>query len=367
MAGNNVTLTFAGDSTQLESAFDRVGSAARSMDRDVRESADGFDRVGEAADSVDTRAMGFRDTLTGVQDGMEGVKVAQDGIGFEALLLMGFAIGDLASGLYNFLLPSLKAGVTWLKATKVGTLAAAAAQKVAAFGSKVWAGAQWLLNAALTANPIGLVVVAIGALVAAVVLIATKTTWFQDLWRAVWGKIGDPVKAGWAAVKRFSSSAVGWVTGLPGKIRDAFSTAGSWLVDAGRKIIDGLLSGIRSGFDKVRRTLGDLTGMLPDWKGPATRDRTLLAPAGRLIMQGLMSGMQTEWPQVRGLLGGMTTELAVAALPGPAPAPRLPAVTSSRTVHYETNVYPQRAEFNADDLTHELHKVALRERYDRSW
>ncbi|WP_307962249.1 hypothetical protein [Salinispora arenicola] len=160
MAGNTVTMTFAAIRRSIESAFDRVGSAARSMDRDVRASADGFDRVGEAADSVDTRAMGFRDTLTGVQDGMEGVRVAQDGIGFEALLLMGFAIGDLASGLYNFLIPAMKSGVRWLRATRVGTLAAAAAQKVAAVGSKIWAGAQWLLNAAMTANPIGLVVVA---------------------------------------------------------------------------------------------------------------------------------------------------------------------------------------------------------------
>lgn len=270
MAGNNVTLTFAGDSTQLESAFDRVGQAARSMDRDVRESADGFDRVGAAADDVDTRAMGFRDTLTGVQDGMEGVRVAQDGIGFEALLLMGFAIGDLASGLYNFLIPAMKSGVRWLRATRVGTLAAAAAQKVAAFGSKMWAGAQWLLNAALTANPIGLVVVAIGALVAVVVLIATKTTWFQDLWRAVWGKIGDPVKAGWAAVKRVTGSVIDWITGLPRKIGNAFSRIG-----------DLISAPFRAGFNAVSRawnsTVGRLSWSVPGWV-PGIGGRGVSAP-----------------------------------------------------------------------------------------
>jgi len=47
----------------------------------------------------------------------------------------------------------------------------------------VWAAGQWLLNAALTANPIGIVVVAIAALVAGIVLIATKTTWFQTIWQ----------------------------------------------------------------------------------------------------------------------------------------------------------------------------------------
>jgi hypothetical protein len=47
-------------------------------------------------------------------------------------------------------------------ATKVYT----AGTKIAAVATKVWAGVQWLLNAAMEANPIGLVVLAIVALVA---------------------------------------------------------------------------------------------------------------------------------------------------------------------------------------------------------
>lgn len=49
-----------------------------------------------------------------------------------------------------------------------------------------WTAAQWLLNVALDASPIGLVVLGIAALVTAVVLIATKTTWFQTAWHATW-------------------------------------------------------------------------------------------------------------------------------------------------------------------------------------
>lgn len=270
MAGNTVTMTFAGDSANLESAFDRVGQAARSMDRDVRESADGFDRVGQAADDVDTRAMGFRDTLTGVQDGLEGVKVAQDGIGFEALLLMGFAIGDLASGLYNFLIPALKTGVTWLKATRVGAFAAATAQKAAAFGSKVWAGAQWLLNAAMTANPIGLVIAAIVALVAVVVLIATKTTWFQDLWRAVWSKIGGPVTAAWNGIKRVTSRAIDWYLSLPGKIGKAFARIGNLISRP-------FISGFRAIARAWNRTVGRLSWTVPGWV-PGLRGKSVSAP-----------------------------------------------------------------------------------------
>ena len=54
-------------------------------------------------------------------------------------------------------------------------LAQAVASKVVAGATKAWAAAQWLMNAALTANPIGLVVVAIAALVAALVLAYRKS------------------------------------------------------------------------------------------------------------------------------------------------------------------------------------------------
>lgn len=49
---------------------------------------------------------------------------------------------------------------------------------------------QWALNAALGANPIGLVVVAIAALVAGIIWVATQTTFFQDVWLAATGVIG---------------------------------------------------------------------------------------------------------------------------------------------------------------------------------
>jgi hypothetical protein len=57
----------------------------------------------------------------------------------------------------------------------------------------VAAAAQWILNAALSANPIALVVLAIAALVAGIVWIATQTTIFQD----AWAFMTAAVAAGW--------------------------------------------------------------------------------------------------------------------------------------------------------------------------
>ena len=53
----------------------------------------------------------------------------------------------------------------------------------------VWTAAQWLLNTALFANPIGLIILAVAALIAIIVLVATKTQFFQTVWNASWGFI----------------------------------------------------------------------------------------------------------------------------------------------------------------------------------
>jgi len=71
-------------------------------------------------------------------------------------------------------------------------------EKLAAFWAGViaaknalWAGSQWLLNAALTANPIGLIIVGIAALIALVVVIVKK----YEEWGAALGLLIGPF--GW--------------------------------------------------------------------------------------------------------------------------------------------------------------------------
>ena len=64
----------------------------------------------------------------------------------------------------------------------------------------VWAAGQWLLNAALTANPIGLVVAAIALLIGGIVLIATKTTWFQTIWKVMTGALGAAWQWMWNSI-----------------------------------------------------------------------------------------------------------------------------------------------------------------------
>lgn len=92
-------------------------------------------------------------------------------------------------------------------------------------------------------------------------------------------------------------------------ITNFFSNAGQWLRDAGSRIISGLINGIRDRFDDVRNTLGNLTSMLPSWKGPAELDRRILRDAGRQVMEGFQAGIQDERGNIERLLRGITTDI----------------------------------------------------------
>lgn len=277
-SSNEVTLTFAGDTTQLEKAFDRVGDSAKDMGDDVKQSGAAFDRVGEASDQLDTKAMGFRDTVTGVQDSVEGFsRVLKGDLSADALVTAGAGVGDLASGFVNLLVPSMKSAVQWLGRTRVGMLAQAAASKTVAVATKVWAGVQWLLNAALIANPIGLVILAIVALVAIVVIAYKKSDTFRKIVDAAFRAVGKAImwlKDRWVeGFKRglaIARNVIDWVRDVPGKLRSAFSG------------LFGIITGpFRAAFNFVARawnnTIGKLSWSVPGWV-PGIGGRSISAP-----------------------------------------------------------------------------------------
>jgi hypothetical protein len=247
-----VTLVFAGDEAKLTAAMDKVGSSAEQMGRRVADTSDGFTKAGEAADTLDTRAMGFRDTMTGVQDSMLGVSDIAKGNLFEGFLTLGMGVGDLGSGLYNFLIPALAQA-------KLGMMAQAAWSGIVSAATTVWAGAQQLLNLAFWASPIGLTVIAIAALVAVIVVIAVKTDWFQRLWAAAW----DWIKS--AAVNVWD-----WLKDLPGRIGSAFSGLAN-IVSAPFKAGFNLVS------DAWNNTVGRLSWTIPGWV-PELGGKSISAP-----------------------------------------------------------------------------------------
>lgn len=142
-----------------------------------------------------------------------------------------------------------------------------------------------------------------------------------DFVGGVFGRMRD------AMVQRFREMLQG-VRDFPGTLKAVIGDTGRILWDAGWRLIGGLLDGIKARFAEVRGLLANLTGMLPNWKGPAEVDARLLTANGRLIIGSLVDGFRKEEPSVQSYLedltrfiggfGASTGNLATS----PAPAPR---------------------------------------------
>lgn len=105
------------------------------------------------------------------------------------------------TGLAMMSMVQLKGGlvavVSGLRAVKIATLAQVAASKIAALASNAWKIAQTALNFVLSANPIGIVIMAIAALVAILVAVYNNSEAFRDICDQVWTVVKDLASAVW--------------------------------------------------------------------------------------------------------------------------------------------------------------------------
>lgn len=108
--------------------------------------------------------------------------------------------------------------VSGIGAWNIATLAAAAVQKTVAIATQAWSVAQAALNAILTLNPVGLVVVAIGALVAIVVAAYKNSERFREV-----------CDKAWTAVKSLAGAVLEHLVRAFEKVSNVVQTAWKWL------------------------------------------------------------------------------------------------------------------------------------------
>lgn len=259
----------------------------------------------QLADNISNSLGGRLDTLKGTVIGLAGD-------GFMKLWDWGVKISEWAGSNSTWLMP-LVAGVAAFAGViglVVGGMALWSAATTAMTTIKgIATGAQLLFNSALLANPLvwitGLVIgigVALWAFFTktetgrkmwTVMVEALKQGWssfteffsngwnwiVDNVWNPFIGWLGDTgerfgnfvqgAKDGWQGfqdkagdvvtnVKNFVGDMITNIQETPGKIRDAFSNAATWLVSSGRDIISGLWDGIREMWDNVAGWFTDL-------------------------------------------------------------------------------------------------------------
>lgn len=162
---------------------------------------------------------------------------------------------------------------------------------------------------ALVAGVVNTVVSLIGSLVSSVLsaisgLVSGVASFFQSIvstmssaassaYSAVTGAFNSMVGAVSGAV----GNLMGVVSGIPGQITGFFAGAGSWLVDSGRAIIDGLVSGIQSAIGGALGAVGSAVSQIraffpfsPAKTGPFS-GHGYTTFSGKALMEGWAEGI----------------------------------------------------------------------------
>lgn len=205
------------DVSDIVDGFDDVGAAAKDMDNDVASAASSADSsMSGLADSADnlgsssSQAAGGLGDLGGALSLMPGPLGAVGG-GMESLAPAIMGVTG-ASDLLKLATESQIVTSAKAKASAVAHTAATVAQNAA---TKAAAVGQWALNAAMTANPIGLAIAAAAALIGLFVLLYRRSETF----RSAVDEAGE-----------IAGAALGWISEqaqmLGGKVEDLLEPVG---------------------------------------------------------------------------------------------------------------------------------------------
>lgn len=230
---------------------------------------------------------------------------------------------------------------------------------IVAKAMKVWTAVQWLLNAAMSANPVGLVIIAVAALVAIIVVAWKKSDTFRQIvtgafhavlgaatavWNWVkqnwplllailtgpiglavlfivrnWDKIRAAAVIAFEAVKNAVSTAIGAVIGffknLPHQILTALGNLGTLLFQAGKDLIMGLINGVGSMASALGNKMKDIAGgavhAVTSFLGINSPSR-VFHEIGQNIMFGLIEGIDHGTIGLKSALSKVLSYIATA-------------------------------------------------------
>lgn len=159
-----------------------------------------------------------------------------------------------------------RAALAWLNVVRQKqAVGATYAQRLAILAVRaatmLWAGAQWALTAAWNASPIGVVILAIAALVAGVIYAYTHWKWFRRAVDATW----KALQSAWHWLVKAWNAAYAWVKGTGvlqkawGGIKDAIGWVRDVVADLWQKFKDVLDIAGKVG-DKVGGAISKVTG-----------------------------------------------------------------------------------------------------------
>ena len=268
-AQNEAAGTILGSFASMKAAASDFATALIDENGDVDGS---FNKLKETAftffDNLKPRIMAFLEAISPIATTVAGITGA----------FVAFKTAASISALLSTLIASFQA---YQKANEGATIA------------------QWLMNAAMNANPIVLIVTLIGGLIAALVALWHTNDDFRNALISAW----EAIKS--AATKIFTSVANFFTQTIPNAFNSVlswFNNIGSKFANIGRNIIAGIRSGISSAWNNLvswfKGLFGNLIGIAKKILGIASPSK-VFKKLGSFTAEGFGIGFDDEFAHVK--------------------------------------------------------------------
>jgi phage-related protein len=233
-------------------SMSRFSRATRGSGRTADEAGTKIKSYGDHVDRVAERADNSERNLIGLHDVVDGTATIMAGPGKAGIVAYIQGWADLAGGLAP-LIPMMKNLSKEVITNTINSIRNGAVQTALAVKTKAMAAAQWLLNAAMSANPIALVIIAIAALIAIIVVAYKRSETFRRIVQSAFAAVrsaANTLRSGvvgaFHGLVAGGSAVISFFRGLPGRITGFIKGLPGTLYHLGSEIIHSFVNGMKA-------------------------------------------------------------------------------------------------------------------------
>lgn len=197
--------------SNVQTAIGHIASAGKLL-------GTSFSKIASGAKIAGSNVASFAKVIG--QNAVKGLKTGMDLAGkFSSTLLnVGKNALTTAGRIASMTGKIIAQGAAWI-ATNAKALIYKATNLALAAAEKIAAAAQAALNLVMSMNPIGLIIIAISGLIAAIVLLYRKNEWFRNMINAIWTNVKNVVVGAVNWIKNAWNTCINWFSTLPARLK----------------------------------------------------------------------------------------------------------------------------------------------------
>lgn len=159
-----------------------------------------------------------------------------------------------------------------------------------------------MFHAVLLANPIGIIIGLIVALVATFIVLWNKCEWFRNFWIGLWEGIKNQFLLVWNGIKAGFQLAIDFFVNAYHSVVNFFTTLPDKMKEVGLNVVKGIGKGITSGIDwikkKIKEFVGNVTSFIKKIFKIGSPSKLMEKSVGQWIPKGIAVGISANTDSV---------------------------------------------------------------------